>query len=182
MARYAAFLRAVNLGGHRAVKKEELCACFESLGFKDVATFRASGNVIFASEKKEEAEKVAARIEAGLANALGYEVPVLLRTATQVRAIARHQPFGSQVSGAEGGKLQVALLPRKPSAAARKQALALQTDQDPLAIRAAELYWLPRGQMRQSRIDLKGLEAVLGPWTMRTMGTIEEVAARCFAG
>lgn len=181
MIRYAAFLRAVNLGGHRAVTKEELCSCFESLGFEDVTTFRASGNVIFSAAKKEEAEKVAARIEAGLAKALGYEVPVLLRAATQVRAIARHEPFGSQVAGAEGGKLQVALLPRKPTAAARKKALALQTDQDPLAIRAAELYWLPRGQMRQSQIDLKELEAILGPWTMRTMGTIEEVATRCLA-
>ena len=43
MPRYAAFLRGINVGGHR-VKNTELRALFEAMGFADVHTFRASGN------------------------------------------------------------------------------------------------------------------------------------------
>ena len=42
--RYAAFLRAINVGGH-VVKMDQLRRLFESLGFSDVETFIASGNV-----------------------------------------------------------------------------------------------------------------------------------------
>ena len=53
MSRYVAFLRGVNLGSRRRVKGEDLRLCFEGLGFEDVATFRTSGNVIFASPQRE---------------------------------------------------------------------------------------------------------------------------------
>ena len=32
--------------------------------------------------------------------------------------------------------------------------------------------------MLDSELDLKALETALGPWTMRTMGTIEQIAAK----
>ena len=47
VASYAAFLRGMNVGGHR-VTNEELRARFAAMGFSGVATFRASGNVVFA--------------------------------------------------------------------------------------------------------------------------------------
>ncbi len=46
MTRYVAFLRAINVGG-RTVAMRELTRIFERLGFSDVGTFIASGNVIF---------------------------------------------------------------------------------------------------------------------------------------
>ena len=49
MARYAAFLRGMNVGGHR-LTNEQLRAHFHTLGFAEVETFRASGNVVFAHE------------------------------------------------------------------------------------------------------------------------------------
>ena len=52
MARYAAFLRAINVGGH-VVKMEVLRAAFEDLGFAGVETFIASGNVIFETRAKD---------------------------------------------------------------------------------------------------------------------------------
>ena len=47
MERCVAFLRGMNLGGRR-IKNEQLRAEFEALGYADVGTFRASGNVLFA--------------------------------------------------------------------------------------------------------------------------------------
>jgi uncharacterized protein (DUF1697 family) len=178
MERYAAFLRGMNLGGRR-IKNEELRAEFETLRFADVACFRASGNVLFSAKDGE--AKLTDQIEAGLGEALGYEVPVFLRSAKELSALAAHEPFDAAKLRASEGKLQVALLSRKPATKAREQALAEASDEDHLAIEGRELYWLPRGRMSDSELDLKLLEAVLGPWTMRTMGTIEQIVAKHFA-
>jgi uncharacterized protein (DUF1697 family) len=50
------------------------------MGFEEVATFRASGNVIFASPEREAEAKLAAWVEAELGERLGYEVPVFRRS------------------------------------------------------------------------------------------------------
>ena len=84
-------------------------------------------------------------IEAGLGEALGYEVPVFLRSCAEVAAIAAQEPFAAKLVAASKGKLQVTLLAKKPTAAARKKVLALATDEDRLAIEGRELYWLPSG-------------------------------------
>jgi uncharacterized protein (DUF1697 family) len=178
MAVYAAFLRGVNLGKNRRVKNEALKAAFEGVGLGGVATFRASGNVVFDSDLEVGEEELGARVEAGLVDALGFEVAIFLRSARQVRAIAAHEPFDEARAGASTGKLQVALLPDAPGKLARGEALALAVEEDPLAIRGRELYWLPKARMVDSELDLRALESLVGPWTMRTMGTIEQIAAK----
>jgi uncharacterized protein (DUF1697 family) len=180
MPRYAAFLRGMNLGGRRIVN-DDLRAHVAAIGFEDVATFRASGNVIFTAPGREPAQQVADRLEAELGRALGYDVPVFLRTDEQVRGMAAHEPFAADLVAASKGKLQVSLLLAKPSAAARKQALALATDEDRLAIRDAELYWLPSGGLLDSALDLKAIAKLLGATTTRTKGTIDLIAAKHFA-
>jgi uncharacterized protein (DUF1697 family) len=175
--RYVAFLRGMNLGNRR-IKNPELAAEFERLGFLEVATFRASGNVIFGEEGKASAAKLTTRIEAGLGEGLGYAVPVYLRTIAELAAIAAHEPFPAKAVAASKGKLQVQMLAKKPSAAAVKKALALASDEDRLAIEARELYWLPSGGISESDFDLKAIDKALGPGTMRTMGTVEQIAAK----
>jgi uncharacterized protein (DUF1697 family) len=180
MTRFAAFLRGINLGARR-LKNEELRSSVEAIGFEKVAIFRASGNVVLDANPSPDPEKVGARLEAGLTDALGYQVPVFLRTKAQVRAIAGHRPFDAKLLEASAGKLQVALLPAAPDSAARRQALALATPEDRLAIRGRELYWLPSGRMADATLDLKALESLLGPWTMRTKGTVEGITATHFS-
>lgn len=177
MDRYVAFLRGMNLGNRR-IKNEELRAEFERLGFGDVATFRASGNVVFGADGRESEPKLTARIEAGLGEGLGYEVAVFLRSVEEVAAIAVQQPFDSNALEASKGKLQVSFLLKKPSAATQKKILALSTDEDLLAIDDRELYWLPSGGISESSLDLKAIEAAVGPDTRRTMGTIEQIVAK----
>jgi uncharacterized protein (DUF1697 family) len=177
MTRYVAFLRGMNLGGRR-ITNETLRGHFEALGCEDVATFRASGNVIFA--KAGRPSELAARLEAGLAEALGYEALVFLRSAKELLAIAAQAPFTAKQMKASKGKLQVALLTKKPSAAATKKSLALSTDDDRLAIDARELYWLPASGISESELEWKAIEAALGPTTVRTKGTIDQIAAKHF--
>lgn len=177
MERYVAFLRGMNLGGRR-IKNEELRRHFEEMGLEEVATFRASGNVIFATPKREAEGKLGERIEGELGERLGYEVPVYLRSIEEVAAIAAREPFDPKAVAKSKGKLQVSFLQKKLSAAAKKKALAAATDEDLLAIEGRELYWLPSGGISESDLDWKPINAALGPGTIRTMGTIEQIAAK----
>jgi uncharacterized protein (DUF1697 family) len=176
---YVAFLRGMNLGGRR-IKNEELRREFEVLGLSEVSCFRASGNVVFASDQTDE-EKLTALIEAGLGEALGYEVPVFLRGAGELRKVAECEPFDSAALKGSKGKPQVAFLRAKPRATARKEALSMASEEDRLAVEGRELYWLPQGGLSESDLDLKAISAALGPTTIRTMGTVEQIAAKYFA-
>lgn len=177
MDRHVAFLRGMNLGGRR-IKNEELRRHFEQMGFEEVATFRASGNVVFSNPGRETEGRLAQRVEAELDARLGYDVPVFLRSIEEVAAIAAHEPFDPRAVTKSKGKLQVSLLKEKPSAAARKEVLALASAEDLLAIEDRELYWLPSGGLLESGLDLTAIAALLGADTRRTMGTIEQIAAK----
>ena len=54
---YVALLRGINVGG-RNVKMDRLREIFESLGFSNVETFIASGNVIFVGSGYLQAREV----------------------------------------------------------------------------------------------------------------------------
>ena len=175
MPRYAAFLRGINVGGRKATG-DQLRHAFEALDFEDVATFRASGNVVFSAARKVDA----AQIERGLKKSLGYEVATFVRTAAETKAIARHEPFDAKRLKASNGKLQVALLPNKPTAQSRKKILGLQSGDELFAIEGRELYWLPSGGLMESAVGMSGITDVLGANTVRTKGTIEQIAAKYF--
>lgn len=169
----------MNVGGHR-ITSDELRMHFKSMGFADVACFRASGNVIFGAES-EPPSQLTGRIERSLEKALGYSVPTFLRCAKELREIAQQEPFSRSQIQASEGKLQVILLLTKPSPKAGKEILALASDQDRLAFGDRELYWLPSGGILDSVLDLKTIGALLGLTTVRTKGTVEQIAKKHFA-
>ena len=173
--RYAAFLRAVNLGRNRRVTGADLCKIFEELGLEEVASFRTSGNVVF-----EAPRDMSAQLEKALEDSLGYDVGVFLRSAPELAEIVAYEPFKPAQVEASKGKLQVSMLSKKPTAATRKQVLALATDEDLLAFGKRELYWLPSGGTMESALDRKAMDGLLGATTMRTKGTVEQLAAKFF--
>jgi uncharacterized protein (DUF1697 family) len=179
MPTHAAFLRAVNLGANRQVKSADLCRCLEGAGFNEVASFRTSGNVVFSATGA--AGQLARRVERALAAEFGFEVPVFLRTRAQTRKIASKQPFPKRQVEASTGKLQVALLPAKPGRKAAAEVMSMAGRDDLLALDGTELYWLPSGGTQQSSLDQGAIERAIGPYTMRTMGTIESLAGKFFA-
>ncbi|WP_030247421.1 DUF1697 domain-containing protein [Streptomyces sp. NRRL S-350] len=104
---YIAFLRAINVGG-RTVRMERLRALFAELGLANVRSYIQSGNVFFTTDEPtdEPAAGPAAaptagparaaltrRIEEHLEQALGYPVPVMLRTVDEVAAMLAAEPF-----------------------------------------------------------------------------------------
>jgi uncharacterized protein (DUF1697 family) len=181
VSRHVAFLRGVNLGVKRRVSGADLRAAFEAAGFEDVATFRTSGNVVFGGGGGKEPNLVA-RSEAALRETLGFEVRVVMRSAREVKAIATHEPFDAEVLAETEGRLQVILIAAKPSAAERKRVLALATDNDHLAFRGRELYWLPVAGTQGSDLDQESLGKALGLVTVRTKGTVEQLVAKYLGG
>ena len=63
--RYVALLRGINVGGRTLVKMADLKACFEDLGFDEVSTYIASGNVLFETDEGD-AAALATTIEAAI--------------------------------------------------------------------------------------------------------------------
>jgi uncharacterized protein (DUF1697 family) len=177
MERYVAFLRGMNLGKRR-IKNPELVAHFEAMGLEDVATFRASGNVVFVDPASESESKLGKRLEKELDERLGYDVAVFLRSAKEVAAIAAREPFPAKAIEASKGKPQVILLGRKPSAKAKKAVEALCPDGDLMVVEGRELHWLPTVGLSETEVDTKALYDALGKGTTRTAGTIEQVAAK----
>jgi uncharacterized protein (DUF1697 family) len=93
MARYVALLRGINVGGNNLIKMTALKACFEKQGFDDVATFIASGNVLFTADAAG-AAKHAHRIEAALSATFKYAASVVLRSGKEMRDIVARAPSG----------------------------------------------------------------------------------------
>jgi len=172
---YTAFLRGMNVGGHR-ITNVELCDCFRELGIDNPWAFLASGNVAFESSSKSKA-RLSKLIQNGLHAALGYDVPTFLRTADEVAQIATNTVFTEEELAA-AGKVQVCLLARTPDAATRKKALSFALPQDNLAIDGQELYWLPAGRLTDSELDHKGIAAAVGPMTVRTLNTMVRLAKK----
>src|ERR1051325_8283430 len=126
MQRYFAFLRAINVGGH-TVKMDQLRTLFTALGFANVATFIASGNVIFEAPATD-TQSLEAQIERHLVQALGYEVITFIRTAGELAAIAQYTPFPPAEQGAHG--LYISFLKAPLGDEVRQKLLALRTETD----------------------------------------------------
>ncbi len=89
--RYAAFLRGINVGGHKQIKMESLREIFESLGFENVKTYINSGNVIFDAE--DDSKDMVKKIENKISKVIGYEVAVFLKTIKEIQDIVKTNHF-----------------------------------------------------------------------------------------
>ncbi len=159
---HVAFLRAINIGGRR-MTMDELRTAFAPLGFADVATWQATGNVAFRTDPD-----VAAGDAAVLADELGIGIPTIVRTADQVRAIATGVPFTAEQVAATEGRVQVLFVRDEPTPAALEEALSYHTDDDQLHWGERELWWLPRAGVSASGLRVRQVEQALGVTTMRT--------------
>tara|TARA_R110002153_G_scaffold20690_6_gene69976 strand:- start:657 stop:1232 length:576 start_codon:yes stop_codon:yes gene_type:complete len=94
MTAFIALLRAVNVGGTGKLPMGELVAMCEALGYGQVKTWIASGNVVFTSD--QDAAAVKAGLEAALLAWAGKPVAVMVRTADEMRAVLAANPFPDQ--------------------------------------------------------------------------------------
>ncbi len=91
MPRYVALLRAVNVGGTGKLPMADVRSMCHDAGFTRVETYIASGNVIF--DSKSAASKVKAELEARLLAYAKKPIGVVLRTAEEMAAVLKANPF-----------------------------------------------------------------------------------------
>ena len=176
MAKYIAFLRSINVGGH-TVKMDVLRLLFESLGFSNVETFIASGNVLFETTSKD-ANALEKKVEAKLREALGYDVATFIRTDAEIKAIVGYKPFPqSELDAATA--FNVAFLKEPPDDKSTQKVMSLRTDIDNFHVHGRELYWLCQKKQSDSTFSNAVLEKTLGrPSTIRGVNTIQKIAAK----
>lgn len=176
MQRSIALLRAINVGGH-TVKMDQLRALFEALGYANVATYIASGNVIFDTPPTS-TQLLEEQIERHLRDALGYEVLTFIRTAEQMAAIAEYAPFPPSDTPIHG--MYVSFLKAPLGEQAQQNLLALNSATDEFHGQGTEFYWLCRTRLSESPLFTGTLLAktVGVPSTMRNVTTVKKLAAK----
>ena len=140
----------------------ELCT---QLGFENVQTYIASGNV--ALETDEDVVAVKTKIEAALMAYAGKHVGVYVRTHDELCQIAAQNPFHE----AQGNQVTAVLIDDDPERALQKGVRG-QVDEE-LAVGPSVLYVHYPNGMGTSKLKLLG--ALDG--TARNMNTIEKMRA-----
>ena len=178
MHRYIAFLRGINLG-QRRIKMDALRALFEELKFADVATFIASGNVIFTS-KNGDRRKLEQQIQRHLQASLGYAVDTFVHTRAEVAAVAAFRPFAPAEMSHPGNTIHAGFLSEALGAETARQLAAIRTDMDEFRVDGREYYWLCRIKTHESKVwTLPALKALKLPSSsMRNLTTIRKLAAQ----
>ncbi len=173
MTQFVAFLGGINVGGHR-VTMDRLRAKFVDLGYENVATFIASGNVIFTSSGSSTA--IEKRIERHLADQLGWPVPTFVRRAAEVLAIvefAARKPFGKIP---DGHTHMIALTQTAIDASRRAEIAKHSTAHDRFHVHGREVHWLIGGKMSDSPITLPKLAKLIGRNTTRNITSLTRLA------
>ncbi|MEA3002256.1 MAG: hypothetical protein QOH81_1044 [Sphingomonadales bacterium] len=176
MAKFVALLRAVNVGG-RKLPMAELKALCGALGWEGAATYIQSGNIVFEAKGKSAALETA--LESAIEEKFGLDVPVIVRTAGEWRAIAAGNPF-ADAAEKEPNRVLLGLAQRRlaPGAAAAIAAKAAAGERVE-AVGEALWFHYPEGvgtsKLTPSLIDrAAGSHVTARNW--RTVTTLLEMA------
>jgi uncharacterized protein (DUF1697 family) len=165
MAAFIALLRAVNVGGTGKLPMSDLKAMCEALGFENVRTYIASGNVVFTSRKSESAVKAA--LEKQLAGHAGKPVGVLVRSAAEMADALAANPFPK----APANRTVAVFLDEVPPADTIGKARGLGDEKIKLGRR--EIYIAYGDGMANSKLVIPAAK----DGTARNMNTVAKLAA-----
>lgn len=174
MARYVAFLRAVNLG-RRKVAMERARQTLTGLGLEDVSSYVNSGNLLFTATGKAVEHETS--IRAALEDEFGFEITTFVRTATQVRALADSELFEPLAPG----HTHFALLPLAPLSTAQQRAVeGLTNEHDEVVVVGRDVHWLIRSASTETTLGPQRWKKVLPgiPTTARNMTMVRKLALR----
>lgn len=149
-----------------------LVELFEDLGYDEVDTYRASGNVSF--EATADREALEAAIEEHLEEALDYDVPTFVRSAQELEAIIGRAAFSEEADQSKRKRYVVFLKQPLDESGVGKLA-DLQNDVDRFEADGSAIYWLRRMDAGES-MATGGIEKQLGVVaTRRTLNTVERM-------
>jgi uncharacterized protein (DUF1697 family) len=174
VARFVAFLRAVNVG-RRTVAMGTATEALTALGYADVSSFANSGNLLFTASGKAAGHE--AVIRPALEDVFGFELTTFVRTAKQVGAMATCKPFGTIAAG----HTHFALLPLNPLTAKEKKAVeALSNDRDVVVVQGRDVHWLIRAKSTETSLGPREWKRALpdNPTTARNTTLLARLAKK----
>jgi uncharacterized protein (DUF1697 family) len=177
MPRFAALLRAINVGG-RTVKMTELCALFEQARLTNVRSVIASGNVLFDS-RITDAAALEKRIESVLHKGLGYDVETFVRSPEELDAVVAHDPFDPADPVLPSHTVHVIFTRSTISPSSVARIVALRTDYDEFHVFGREVFWRTRGRSSDSTIKPSAFARAFDePGTARNITTVRKLAIK----
>ena len=165
MTAFIVLLRAVNVGGTGKLPMGALTAMCEAAGFAKAQTYIASGNVVLESKASE--AKVKATLEAKLKAYAGKPVGVLVRTAAEMAAVVKKNPFPK----APPNRTVAIFLDAPPPGDALDHAKGRKDEEMRLGEREIYIHY-PSGQA-DSRLRIPAANA----GTARNMNSVAKLAA-----
>ncbi len=176
MPKYFAFLRAVNVG-HRKVIMSELRIQLGGLGFTEVETFIASGNIIFACDDKHVFELEIMIMEMMRQN-YGFEVETYIRTPQEISELLKLTPFSAnKVQTAHS--LHVAFFPSPLTPEVHEKTLDLQNSENDFHFAGNNLLWLNQKSIHDTSLAYAKVESIMSTkMTMRGIKTLERMIAK----
>jgi len=143
---HLALLRGINVGGKNKLPMKDLIEMFAAAGCSRAQAYIQSGNVIFCPPSGA-AGSLPDRITAHIAKRFGYSVPVVMRTAEQLGAVIRNNPFLK--AGAPESELHVLFLANLPTPRSIQELDPDRSPPDEFHVRGQEIYLrLPNGAGR----------------------------------
>lgn len=174
MATYIAFLRAINLGAKRKFPKASIVKAVEAAGFTDVETYINTGNVRFDTTLRSRA-RIEAALEEAFAAEAGFEVPTVVFTQAELRAIADD---AERFADGHDGRHYVSLLKEAPTAA-QVTALSERAAEGEVAKVGGRAAHLLLGESyHQARLTNAVIEKHLGVATNRNLTVVRTLAER----
>ena len=174
MTTWICLFRGINVGGKNKLPMRELAAIFEAAGCSDVKTYIQSGNVVFRASAAV-AGRVPELVAGGIEQRFGFRVPVVTRTAAEVRAVRDGNPFLSRT--ADTKLLHVAFLAQEPDPGRAATLDPKRSPPDELFLRGREVYlYIPNGIAR-TKLSNQYLDSRLGTTsTVRNWATVVKLA------
>ena len=167
--RHVVLLRGINLGSRNRVAMPRLRELLSDEGFGNVRTYLQSGNVVLESELA--ADAVAERCKHAIAEQIGLELEVLVRTGDELAEVVRRNPLVDEA--VDPKRYQVTFLARPLEQDAIERLAGLARPPERLVANGRELYaWHPEGIAR-SKLSAGLAAAGLGvPATARNWITV----------
>lgn len=90
---YIAILRGINVGSGRKVPMADLKTLCGNLGLKNLRTYIQSGNLVFELAEPVAIPELEVRLQHAFAEAFGFDIPVIVRTALEWAESMAKNPF-----------------------------------------------------------------------------------------
>lgn len=152
MDKKIALLRGINVGGKRKLLMVELKALFESLTFQNIITYIQSGNVIFETAYSTSDIEIADSIEKAIAETFGYDVPVIVRSAQELKHCVAQNPF-LQKENTDINELFLTFLNEVPNKENRLITETFHFEPDRFIIQDKNIFILCKGKYHQTKLS-----------------------------